>query len=411
METGAPNGASRQDRYDRWFRYPAGFSPSTLGASLSAVGGAAGRTIADPFCGAATVGTATLASDGRFFGLEAHPLILDLARLKLTPSTRETSELALAAQRVAEAPPLQITDETELVRRCFEEDTLKALCGMRHAIESERRWQQHLTWALLATLRDVASKKVGWPYQRPGQPRTPVAKDPRRRFTVRANAMAEDLSESPLTSDGRVRLGDSRLAQPWKDLFGTKQADACISSPPYLNNFDYADATRLEVYFLHKATTWRELCDRIRTRMLIASTQQTRVGRAKRDLKTLSKRWPAVDRQAATLVAELESERTRRPRGKEYDRLVPSYLCGIGRVLVHLRRHVKQGAMCAWVVGDSAPYGVYIDTPKLIGDLAEQSGFSVEGSQILRRRGSRWRQNGSRHEVLLNERLITFKAK
>jgi hypothetical protein len=110
------------------------------------------------------------------------------------------------------------------------------------------------------------------------------------------------------------------------------------------------------------------------------------------------------------LLSDLESERTRRPRGKEYDRLVPSYLYGIARVLEHLRRHVRRGAMCAWVIGDSAPYGVYIDTPQLIGEIAEHSGFSVEGSQVLRQRGSRWRQNGSRHEVRLDERLVTFKA-
>jgi hypothetical protein len=411
VETGSPNGVSRRDRYDRWFRYPAGFSPSTLDASLAAVGGAGGQTIADPFCGAATVGTATVSGNGNFRGLEAHPLILDLARLKLTSSKKDSTGLSLAAQRVAEAPTLPTDGETELVKRCFNEDTLKALCGMRHAIENETEWQQHLTWALLATLRDVASSKVGWPYQRPGQARTPVAKDPRRRFQRRADAIADDLSKSPLANSGRVRLGDSRLAQPWADLFGSQLADACVSSPPYLNNFDYADATRLEVYFLHQATSWKELCDRIRSRMLIATTQQTRVGRASRDLKSFKRTCPSLEVRTTKLLSELERERTRRPRGKEYDRLVPSYLYGIARVLAHLRRHVRTGAMCAWVIGDSAPYGVYIDTPQLIGEIAEHSGFSVEGSRVLRQRGSRWRQNGNRHEVRLDERLVTFKAK
>lgn len=353
----------------------------------------------------------SLSNGGSFFGLEAHPLILNLARLKLTAPKRNTTELELAAKRIAESPALPIEHETELVKRCFEESTLEALCGMRRAIEDEKHWRQHLTWALLATLRDVASTKVGWPYQRPGQPRTPVAKDPRQRFVFRAIAMAEDLKESPLTSAGRVRLGDSRSAQPWRDLFGAERADACISSPPYLNNFDYADATRLEVYFLHAATTWSELCGHIRSRMLVASTQQTRVGRAKRDLAALGRGWPAVETQTVKLVADLERERKLRPRGKEYDRLVPSYLYGIGRVLTHLRCYMEKGSVCAWVVGDSAPYGVYIDTPKLIAELAEQSGFSAEGTQVLRHRGSRWRENGSRHEVCLNERLITFVAR
>jgi hypothetical protein len=63
----------------------------------------------------------------------------------------------------------------------------------------------------------------------------------------------------------------------------------------------------------------------------------------------------------------------------------------------------------AWVVGDSAPYGVYIDTPALIAKLAAELGFKRGEDITVRSRGLRWRQNGSRHQVPLTERLITFK--
>lgn len=335
--------------------------------------------------------------------------MVDLARLKLASPSSEVTALTEAASRVASASTLPIDHETELVKRCFEKETLEILCGIRHALEREPAWQQHLTWALLGTLRDVASKKVGWPYQRPNQPRKPLVKDPRQRFILRAEAMASDLRDLPLHGDGRVRLGDSRLSQPWKDLLKNDLADACVSSPPYLNNFDYADATRLEVYFLGQAKTWKELCDRVRSRMLIASTQQTRVARAKRDLGGL-RHWPSVEREAASIVASLQAERRSRPRGKEYDRVVPSYLYGIGCVLQRLRKHLRKGATCSWVIGDSAPYGVYIDTPRLISELAEDSGFRLEGSSVVRARGARWQQNSTRHDVQLDERLICFEA-
>ena len=52
-----------------------------------------------------------------------------------------------------------------LVRQCFDETTLARLVGLREAIPRRSPWKDYLTWALLATLRDVASVKVGWPYQ------------------------------------------------------------------------------------------------------------------------------------------------------------------------------------------------------------------------------------------------------
>lgn len=408
-KVGAPNGTSRSDRYDRWFRYPAGFSASTLTKTFDSVGdkGASDMLFFDPFCGAGTVGTAALARGHRFAGIDAHPLIVELARAKLSPPDRPTEELVEVATEISEASKASIDQEAELVRRCFDPETLGVLCGMRAQINRQSRWKTHLTWALLGTLRDVSDKKVGWPYQRPGQSRQPVTKDARARFLKRAEVMAEDISEQPLSGIGRVRLGDSRSAKPWRELLDGDKADACITSPPYLNNFDYADATRLEVYFLGRATSWYELCERIRAKMMIATTQQSRAGVARRheaQLKGAGEAGEAV----ISLVERLREERRSRARGKEYDRLVPSYFCGLRAVLEKLAPSLKPGAKCSWVVGDSAPYGVYIDTPKLIEILAEGEGFKALGSERIRQRGNRWVQNGSRHHVALDERIITL---
>jgi hypothetical protein len=219
--------------------------------------------------------------------------------------------------------------------------------------------------------------------------------------------MAEDISEQPLSGSGTVRLGDSRSAKPWRELLDEGKADACITSPPYLNNFDYADATRLEVYFLGRASSWSELCERIRGKMMVATTQQSRAGVARRHEAQLKSAGEAGEAVIA-IIERLRDERLSRARGKEYDRLVPSYFCGLRSVLAKLAPRLKSGAKCCWVVGDSAPYGVYIDTPKLIEMLAESEGFTPLGSERIRQRGNRWVQNGSRHHVALDERLITL---
>ena len=56
-------------------------------------------------------------------------------------------------------------------------------------------------------------------------------------------------------------------------------------------------------------------------------------------------------------------------------------------VLRELRRVHKPGAPVIMVLGDSAPYGVYVDTPALIGRLALDCGFTRYECLTLRERG------------------------
>ena len=41
-------------------------------------------------------------------------------------------------------------------------------------------------------------------------------------------------------------------------------ADLAITSPPYANNYDYADATRLEMTFFREVNGWAGLQDTVR---------------------------------------------------------------------------------------------------------------------------------------------------
>jgi hypothetical protein len=107
------------------------------------------------------------------------------------------------------------------------------------------------------------------------------------------------------------------------------------------------------------------------------------------------------------LVREaLRIQRRERPRGKEYDNLLVMYFADLGRVFGNLFDHLDAGAPVAMVIGDSAPYGVYVDTPGLIGDLLQAIGFERVSDEPIRQRGLRWATNGTRHQQLLTERLV-----
>jgi hypothetical protein len=230
---------------------------------------------------------------------------------------------------------------------------------------------------------------------------------PADRFLTRVGWLIDDLTTAP-TGDGKVIVGDSRNPDVWTRALEGQQALACVSSPPYLNNFDYADATRLELYFLGMATTWAEMCRVARDHMIIASTQQTTRGRAAQAWNRLAS-YPITDAALQRLENHLRRSRRERPRGKEYDQLLPAYFADMSEVLANALCNLKADGRLLWVVGDSAPYGVYVDTPKLISQLGEEIGFEPLLDVALRPRGTRWTQNGQRHHVELSERLLLLR--
>jgi hypothetical protein len=414
---GRRHGTSSTQPFDRWFRYPAGFASDYAGLLLDRIGVDEGLVV-DCFAGSGVTGTAALAHGLEFFGIEAHPLIAELARLKVTVACSALSLRTLTAEVVRDVTEhiatlgmdavSMIAGEVELVQRSFEPDVLLQLVLLRHAIASRNRQAAapYAKWALLATLRDVATVKVGWPYQRPGQRRTPPYRSPLDRFSTRAGWIADDLDGATQLPAANVVCGDARNLGSWAALDPGK-AQASVSSPPYLNNFDYADATRLELYFLGEVRSWSQMCSTARVNMLTATTQQSSVPERTAAAEQLNEMGSA-GQEVLALTESLSVRRRDRARGKEYDQVAPAYFVGIVDVLSRLAVVLEPGATCVWLIGDSAPYGVYVDTPRLIGELASRVGFEVGADVILRHRGNRWPTASGRHTVSLTERLLVF---
>jgi hypothetical protein len=417
---GRSHGTSSSEPYDRWFRYPAGFASDYVAILLRYLNLRSGHLVVDPFAGSAVTGTAAKSQGLSFFGIEAHPLIAELGSLKLNDPPGKGQELAAKgellikeAEKSAQKMTPIIYSETDLVQRCFEPQVLTKLTSLRALIKSDLSddWAGYLKWALLATLRDVASVRVGWPYQRPGNKRKPKYSDPLARFRQRLSWMVADLEVSAANQGERpcsnIIHGDSRDPEAWAVLSSVK-ANGCISSPPYLNNFDYADATRLELYFWGEVRTWSEMCQSVRSQMITATTQQSSITEASSALSKLGNHsaLKTIDK----LTSELATERKERKRGKEYDRVLPAYFAAMAAVFENLSTHLSPKAPVVWLIGDSAPYGVYIDTPLLIAELAESFGFTCERDIVLRRRGERWTHSNTRHDMALSERLILLRS-
>jgi DNA modification methylase len=408
---GRVHGTSSGSPFDRWFRYPAGFASDYVKLLLDRLDLHDGMLVLDCFMGSGVTGTAAASRGLSFAGIEAHPLIAELASLKLTPLARgadiEIAAAAAATEALARPPAsVELGNETELVRRSFNPDALTQLVALREVIKGALSdgTGPYLKWALLGTLRDVAGVKVGWPYQRPAIARTPRHADVTKRFLARSKLIAEDLSRETASDVATfLRTGDAASAETWLNL---PAAHGCVTSPPYLNNFDYADATRLELYFWGEVRSWREMCESVRSDMLTATTQQSSKGAKTASLEALVQGYGHVGVEIETLTSAVwRARELKGGRTKEYDQVVPAYFRGIGAVLRNLAENLVPDSTALWLVGDSAPYGVYIDTPAVIGRLAEQVGLEYKEDIRLRHRGQRW---GRTERADLSERLIVL---
>jgi hypothetical protein len=373
-------------------------------------------TVVDCFAGSGVTGTAARSSGLSFRGIEAHPFVAELASLKF-PTSPNPDGLRIAANRVVEgvkdeasavrAAVADIEGEVDLIQRSFAKDVLQTLVALRAAIrqEDDATVTLYLKWALLSTLRDVAAVKVGWPYQRPALSRQPVHKDPIARFATRVAWMADDLELLDGTpTDAAIVVGDARQAASWADITAT----SCVSSPPYLNNFDYADATRLELYFWGEVRSWKAMTDSVRKDMLTATTQQSSRGE-QADATAVLSGLEGFGPKLQVIREQLATERKARGSGgKQYDQVVGPYFHAMLDVLRRLHSALEPNSPAVWLIGDSAPYGVYVDTPALIGELAETVGFVVESDVIARHRGRRW-AGTVRHEHALTERVLVFR--
>jgi SAM-dependent methyltransferase len=392
-----------------WTRYPSQFPSWMLEVAAEAARVPLGGAVIDPFCGSGGAALFFTRRGERFIGLDAHPLMAQAAAAKLSRPGPERELREHAADVVARAARMPVPNPagiSDVVLRGLMPAAVADLVRLRKASEGHGgEWAGHMRLAVLAVLREHAGS--GWPYpggRAPRSPRRSVAEA----FTERIGEMARDIAAAPRDPLGYVVHADARSPVAWSTI-PPGSADACVSSPPYLNQISYVEMTRLELYFLEFARSWSEL--RALSRSLLSScTQQVSRGIAARVERSLAA-YPVTAAVIASLAARLGAAQAERRRGKLYDVLLASYFAEMALVLRHLHRALAPGARAAWIVGDSAPYGVFVDTPALIGLLAGELGFEVLADDLLRSRGRKWAGVGGRHARELSERLLVIRRR
>jgi hypothetical protein len=198
----------------------------------------------------------------------------------------------------------------------------------------------------------------------------------------------EDLGGLAFHDDIRRYQYFEQSSENMSDI-ATGSVSVVVTSPPYLNNFDYAEMTRMLLYFWGIANSWREISERVRAKLVINTTTAIPPrGADSRDFKTGVPFLLHVELDAlASRLAELRKIKAGK---KPYDSLVYPYFSQLTSVLRECFRCLRPGAEIHVMVADAALYGVHVRTPQIIATLLKELGFAKTKCELVRRRGHRW---------------------
>ncbi|PKW14132.1 hypothetical protein [Saccharopolyspora spinosa] len=382
----------------RWFRYSAGFSAQWAGSVIEESGA---KHVLDPFGGSGTTVIASEEIGVAGIGLDVHPFVTRIAKAKLAwradPDilVKRANDIRLEAEkeRPVVAPP------APLIAKCFpDRKTLLNLLRIRDAVERLRVGDEYdeLLWLAFVSIIRACSPAgtAQWQYVLPNKTKSRVA-EPLTAFEARVEVFAQDMwamRSRRSAPEGKIVEADARTLDGVPDGW----ADLILTSPPYANNFDYADATRLEQSFLGEITGWGDL-KQLRKKLMKSATQHMGGWDAAEALE--SPLIESIREELLAVFGELSSIKRSKAGNKAYDLMVAGYFLDSAQIWHALRRASSPGVKVCYVVGDSAPYGVHVPVERWLGELALAAGFKEWRFEKVRDRNTKWKNRKHNHPL------------
>ena len=392
-----------------WLRLTPAYSVKLVSEILD--GGKYAASVLDPFSGTGTTALCAAYLGLRGTGLEINPFLVWFSSAKskqYSPSTiQQARELGRSISFALSSPRSPRCDPPPIhnISRWWNERELDFLCRLKACIcdaapdgSEERDLLLVAFCRTVITLSNAAFNHQSMSFKnKDTSPRLfDVQCDHSDVFRKELTFVLDGAADNPPTTP-HILTGDARQSSRYlRDKY-----DVLITSPPYPNNYDYADATRLEMSFLREIEGWGCLQDKVR-RHLIRSCSQHVPEKAVNLQAVLS--YPELEpiRAEITEVCEKLSD-IRQTKGgrKTYHLMVACYFADLAKVWHALRRVCQSPSKVCFVIGDSAPYGVYVPVVPWLGTLATTAGFKSYTFEKTRDRNIKWKNR--KHRVPLQE--------
>lgn len=342
--------------------------------------------VIDPFIGGGTTGVSLALEGVAVDGLEYNPFIRFVSEVKAQYPLLNKIEVLEAINKVVTSQPFRTipvpTLSTLHEPRYFRPKDIQIILYVIHQIKNLNISPCVRDFLLLGVARsidDIANlRKDGRALRYATKANRPTAS-----VAIQTNWQRMTASIDKLSYKARFRVfGGS--ATNLKSVAEDETYELALSSPPYLNNFDYSEIYKLELWllgFVADAEQWRELRkSTIRSHPSI-SFDPKHIFDGRSDMSEVFNMLKKM-RDANSLLGKKNG----------LSKIIIGYFEDMYLALKEQWRVLKPGGYMAYVVANSRYNHLPIATDVILGEIARCIGFEPLELIVLKQRNGRTRQ-------------------
>lgn len=401
-----------------WYKFTAGFSHKFVEEiiNLENLKKKPSTVVFDPFAGCGTTLVSCQKEGVDAIGNEAQLFMYQIIKAKLgwkIDDEKLRNHLASLAECVSDKQNnFELNNVAHpLLVGLYSKKNLKKLYILKEQISNieDQKYRLFLNLALSQTLHKVSLYPIAAPYISRNK-KLASKNNALPVFLNICEAMLADTQElSSLKLTSKIYQHDSRKQNRFVDV---NNCNVCITSPPYLNNLDYGEVSKVHSHFFDITNNWNDITKRVRKKLVTGSTTHYMNSSfsfedyISSDFGTENKN---LIRQIVQKSEEIKQVAAMRSGKKSFDILMPLYFLDMYLVIKEIRRVLKKKGAAYLILGDSAPYGVRIPTTEILGRIAKNVGFNSYEIHKIRTRGTKWKTLKNRHSLELTENVLVLK--
>lgn len=400
-----------------WYKFTAGFSHLFVDGIIKEETAKTNTSpyVFDPFAGCGTTLVSSQKLGVRAVGNESQEFMYDVIQAKLNwkidkvEFEEHMQVFKTTLQKEIGSSYIEKVQHPLLIS-LYTPDTLKILYALKELILAipGYKFKYFFKLALSQTLHKVSIHPIAVPYISRSKTLSHTDK-PFEMFEKISRQMFDDTRlYVDMKKTSKIYLHDSRKIN---HRLENNECNLCITSPPYLNNLDYGEVSKVHSHFFDITNDWNDITTKVRKNLVTGST--THYTEAGFNLEQFQQGEfylanTEIANNLITVADKIKAVSKERSGKKSFHILTLLYFQDMYFVLKEIRRVLQKGSNAYLVLGDSAPYGVFVPTTEILGKISKSVEFDSYSIRNIRTRGTKWKSLKYRHNLDLAENVLTL---
>jgi len=382
-----------------WYYYKPSFSSVLVESMINHLKITKDNTILDPFCGIGTTALVCKQKDVNSLNCDISPLAIFVSKVKT--NSYNIPQLKQIIKETLNKPYVKPTKvpTTYYIRKSYDPDDLfqfQYYLNLFNEIK-DKKYSDFMKLALISIMDKftIARKDGAFLRFNPPGNKLPISelkpeliKKLKSMLDGHINKIDYFINKNDRDSGNDIKLeikiGDSRNL-PFKDGC----CDYIITSPPYLNRYDYTRLYALELEFL--------FLDDDGLKKLRKNTLRSHTEAAGYEYK---------DVKSTIFKTTIDEIKKRKLSNIQIPSMIKSYFSDMQYCLEEYSRVLKENGKVVLIVGNSRFSGIHVEVDSILCEISESLNFTVDEIIVAKLRGSSVQQIGYYGEIPLRESII-----